>query len=77
MVFICEQMSNWRSVDGHVLRVENCPMFVKHHVFLEMLIPSLDGSYRQMAKQSHENYRMKVLSHFNFINTMNYFHRAK
>ncbi len=77
MVSIREQMSNWRLVDGHVLRVENCPMFVKHHVYQKMVIPSLDGSYCQMTKQLHENYKMKVLFDCNIVNTTDYFHKAK
>ncbi len=42
-----------------------------------MVVPSLDGSYRQMAKQSLENYRMKIDYKDITINIMNYFHRAK
>jgi hypothetical protein len=35
-------------------------------------VSSLDGSYRQMAKQSHENYKMKVIFYGSIVNTMNY-----
>jgi hypothetical protein len=38
---------------------------------------SLDGSYCQMAKQSHENYRMKMVSNDSIINIMKiYLHGA-
>jgi hypothetical protein len=30
-----------------------------------------------MAKQSHENYRMKVVSDDNIVNIVNYFHGAE
>ncbi len=38
---------------------------------------SLHGSYRQMAKESHENFKLKVVSDSNIITTMNYLHGAK
>jgi hypothetical protein len=37
----------------------------------------MDGSYYQMAKQSHENHGMKVVFDDNTINIMNYLHEAK
>ncbi len=43
-----------------MLRVENCPMLVKHHGCLKMVVPSQDGNYHQMAKQFQENSKMKV-----------------
>jgi len=39
-----------------------------------MIIPSLDDNYRQMVKQSHENYNMKMVFNGNIICTMNYHH---
>jgi hypothetical protein len=42
-----------------------------------MVIPLVDGSYCQMAKQSHENYKFKVIFGGNIINTTNYFHWAE
>jgi hypothetical protein len=67
-------MFSWRSVDGHVLKVENCFMFVKHHGCYKTVIPSLDDNYRQMVKQSHENDNMKLVFNGSIIYTMNYYH---
>jgi len=36
-----------------------------------------DGNDFQMAKQSHKNYKMKVVSNSNTIITMNYLHGVK
>jgi predicted small secreted protein len=61
-----------------LLKVENCPMLVKHHGCEETILPSVDGSYCQMAKQSHENYRMKMVYDGGIINTMKvYLHGAE
>jgi hypothetical protein len=37
----------------------------------------MDGNYYQMAKQSHENYGMKVVFDGSTINVMNCLHGAK
>ncbi len=47
-------------------------MLVKHHGCQEMVVTSLNGNYRQMAKQSQENSIMKF-----FSNSRNYRQMAK
>jgi hypothetical protein len=57
-----------------VVKGRNCPMLIKHHGCWETMVSSLDGNYYQIAKQSHENYIMKVVFHSNTVNIMNYLH---
>jgi hypothetical protein len=40
-------------------------------------MPSMDGSYYQMGKESRENYKMKVVSDGSIVNIMNYFHGGR
>ncbi len=56
-----------------LLRVEKCLMLVKHHGCWEIVILSLVGSYCQMAKQSHENDKMKMVFEGNIVNRMKFY----
>ncbi len=60
-----------------LLKVKNCPLLVKHHGCLDMVMPSMDGSYYQMGNESRENYKMKVVYDGSIVNIMNYFHGGR
>jgi hypothetical protein len=52
-------------------------MLVKHHGCYDMVIPSLDDSYSQMAKQFQNNSKVKVFFDDNTINMLNYLRGTK
>ncbi len=55
-----------------VLMVEDFILWVKPHGCQNMVIFSVHGSYHQMAKQPHMNFKVKVFSNNNIVNIVNY-----